>query len=111
MGDSDCPICLIEISDQKVGMPNHCNHRFCLTCLKIWTNENKICPLCRMNYSAVFELNENLEIEYIHINNIQYSINDDTAYFNESSEEFIEESSTDSSNVHSEDVTSSRSSE
>lgn len=94
--EENCSICLMKI-DQKIGIPNHCFHNFCLECLRIWTDENssRTCPLCRMNYSAVLEINENIEIEHIHINSIQDSTihpNGDETVFNDSNQFEIDES-------------------
>jgi PHD and RING finger domain-containing protein 1 len=31
-----CAICLMEFTDQKVGIPNNCTHVFCLVCIQEW---------------------------------------------------------------------------
>jgi hypothetical protein len=38
-----CPICYEKDASETVD----CNHKFCSTCLDIWTKINSTCPLCR----------------------------------------------------------------
>jgi hypothetical protein len=49
--EEPCTICLENLIDKNdIRAGRHCNHKFHLTCLKIWMgNPSKelICPLCR----------------------------------------------------------------
>ncbi|KAK9807017.1 hypothetical protein WJX72_010799 [[Myrmecia] bisecta] len=43
-----CPICLTEIFELRhkaVVVP--CMHVFCLPCLKRWSEQKRVCPLCK----------------------------------------------------------------
>ena len=32
-----CAICLENLVDQVIGIPEHCKHKFCFQCLSNWT--------------------------------------------------------------------------
>lgn len=34
---AECPICLIEFTDQIIGQPGSCKHLFCFECVKEWS--------------------------------------------------------------------------
>jgi len=36
-----CPICFEDLIDQKIGIPEHCEHTFCFACLVDWTKVRK----------------------------------------------------------------------
>lgn len=44
----NCPICFDKIKD-KESIETECNHIFCNSCIKIWLEQHKQCPYCRMN--------------------------------------------------------------
>ena len=48
LSKEDCPICL-ENKETNQFRVTLCNHRFCNSCIKEWLENNKACPLCRMN--------------------------------------------------------------
>ena len=37
MLQTECPICLLEFSDQLIGRPESCRHLFCSDCIKEWS--------------------------------------------------------------------------
>jgi len=49
--NADCPICLIEFTDQLVGQPENCQHLFCLDCIKEWSKNVNSCPLDRKQFN------------------------------------------------------------
>lgn len=48
--DKNCPICFDEIKHSD-AIETGCNHIFCRKCIKIWLEENDLCPYCRMKIS------------------------------------------------------------
>jgi hypothetical protein len=36
-----CTICFEDFIDQKIGIPEHCEHEFCFSCLVAWTKVRK----------------------------------------------------------------------
>lgn len=44
----DCPVCLIEITNQEVVGQLRCNHIFHVGCIRPWLDINSSCPVCRM---------------------------------------------------------------
>lgn len=46
--DRECPICYSEEIDTM--RETICGHKFCNTCIKLWLDNNKTCPYCRMNF-------------------------------------------------------------
>ena len=53
----DCPICLLQFTDQLIGQPENCRHLFCLDCIKEWS---KVCVLlyfwCSLNGISTAEI-------------------------------------------------------
>ena len=47
--DRECPICFSEEIDTM--RETVCGHKFCSTCIKLWLDNNKTCPLCRMEFN------------------------------------------------------------
>ena len=48
---SICAICLNKsISPSR---PNRCSHKFCYNCIKLWSNEKKLCPMCRRKFERI----------------------------------------------------------
>lgn len=47
--DSECPICLDELTVESAVQTHQCHHTFHTTCLKHWLQVNTACPLCRKN--------------------------------------------------------------
>ena len=43
-----CSICLETPNDTKVI--TQCQHLFCRTCLGLWMQTNKSCPVCKQNF-------------------------------------------------------------
>jgi len=43
----DCPICFEKIRDVDVAQLN-CSHVFCRKCIKMWLEQNDLCPYCRI---------------------------------------------------------------
>ena len=41
--NDQCAICLMEFTDQKVGVPNNCTHVFCLVCIQEWAKVSVVC--------------------------------------------------------------------
>jgi len=36
-----CAICFDDFTDQKIGIPEHCEHNFCFSCLVDWAKVRK----------------------------------------------------------------------
>lgn len=51
VSDDTCPICLGHISDKCVA--NSCLHSFCLVCLKEWSKQKAVCPLCKLSFTTI----------------------------------------------------------
>jgi hypothetical protein len=48
--DNICSICLENYKNEDCCvMPNNCKHIFHENCLKIWIDQNEVCPLCKQN--------------------------------------------------------------
>ena len=48
-GEEPCPICFEPIKDVDNLIETDCKHVFCESCIRLWLEEHKLCPLCRMN--------------------------------------------------------------
>ncbi|MPC48948.1 E3 ubiquitin-protein ligase Topors [Portunus trituberculatus] len=51
ISDDTCPICLGNITDKC--MANSCQHCFCLVCLKEWSKQKAVCPLCKERFTKI----------------------------------------------------------
>lgn len=51
ISDDTCPICLSHITDKCVA--NSCLHGFCLVCLKEWSKQKAVCPLCKLSFTII----------------------------------------------------------
>lgn len=47
--DSQCPICLEELTVERAVQTKQCHHTFHKTCLKHWLRANRACPMCRQS--------------------------------------------------------------
>ena len=47
--DDSCPICFEPIKDIDNIIETDCSHVFCESCIRMWLEEHKTCPFCRMN--------------------------------------------------------------
>eukprot|EP00930_Biecheleria_cincta_P042444 TRINITY_DN29207_c0_g1_i1.p1 TRINITY_DN29207_c0_g1~~TRINITY_DN29207_c0_g1_i1.p1 ORF type:complete len:434 (-),score=66.60 TRINITY_DN29207_c0_g1_i1:132-1301(-) len=47
--DSQCPICLEELTVERAVQTKQCHHTFHKTCLKHWLQVNRACPMCRQS--------------------------------------------------------------
>lgn len=45
--DSECPICLEELTVESAVQTKQCHHTFHKNCLKYWLQVNAACPMCR----------------------------------------------------------------
>ncbi|XP_066248476.1 PHD and RING finger domain-containing protein 1 isoform X1 [Euwallacea similis] len=53
-GNSEkCPICLISFRLQEVGIPENCEHKFCLECIEEWSKNMNTCPVDRKEYNSI----------------------------------------------------------
>ncbi|XP_050312938.1 PHD and RING finger domain-containing protein 1-like [Anthonomus grandis grandis] len=53
-GQSDkCPICLLSFKLQEVGVPENCEHTFCLECIQEWSKNMNTCPVDRKEYHCI----------------------------------------------------------
>lgn len=48
-----CPICLLSLNDQEVGVPEVCDHMFCAPCIEEWAKNVTTCPIDRKNFDAI----------------------------------------------------------
>ncbi|XP_042236226.1 E3 ubiquitin-protein ligase Topors-like [Homarus americanus] len=51
ISDDTCPICLGHINNKCVA--NSCLHAFCLVCLKEWSKQKAVCPLCKLSFTTI----------------------------------------------------------
>ena len=51
--EGDCSICFDRLS-RPSRLP--CNHLFCLACIKQWAKVKNCCPLCKVRFLKVMEL-------------------------------------------------------
>ena len=49
-----CPICLNSCNFPST--PDNCGHIYCYRCLKSWSKNKKICPLCRRFFSKILKI-------------------------------------------------------
>lgn len=45
----ECPICYDKITSVDNIIETDCKHVYCESCIRLWLEENKTCPFCRMN--------------------------------------------------------------
>ncbi|GFR80014.1 PHD and RING finger domain-containing protein 1 [Elysia marginata] len=48
-----CPICLNRLRQQDVGMPECCDHVFCLECIQLWSKNVNTCPVDRQVFHII----------------------------------------------------------
>ena len=49
-----CPICVEEISSDKIAKIDSCSHSFCYPCIWEWgTNHKNYCPLCKKKFENI----------------------------------------------------------
>lgn len=62
ISDDTCPICLGSITDKC--MANSCHHCFCLVCLKEWSKQKAVCPLCKESFTKIiYEIKSEIEFK------------------------------------------------
>ena len=49
--DDACPICLGSITDKCAA--ESCFHNFCFVCLKEWSKQKPVCPLCKQPFKKI----------------------------------------------------------
>jgi hypothetical protein len=47
-----CPICYDDVID--IMSQTRCGHLFCVSCIKLWLDKNKCCPMCRCELSGEY---------------------------------------------------------
>ncbi|AJD80803.1 hypothetical protein [Pseudoplusia includens SNPV IE] len=56
--EDECAICMQKIrrrGRRSYSHPNNCDHVFCIDCLRIWSQNNNSCPMCRTPYTSVID--------------------------------------------------------
>lgn len=48
-----CPICLHSFRDQEIGMPNVCEHNYCVPCIDEWSKNVQTCPIDRKPFTTI----------------------------------------------------------
>ncbi|XP_055593418.1 serine/arginine repetitive matrix protein 2-like [Uranotaenia lowii] len=48
-----CPICLLSLHDQEIGVPEVCEHIFCAPCIEEWSKNVTTCPIDRKNFDVI----------------------------------------------------------
>lgn len=49
-----CPICLLSFtSDQEIGKPAVCDHKFCFPCIQEWSKVVQTCPIDRKSFQDI----------------------------------------------------------
>ena len=51
VSEDSCPICLGRIADKCVA--GSCLHNFCFVCLKEWSKQKPVCPLCKQPFEKI----------------------------------------------------------
>ncbi|XP_055531478.1 PHD and RING finger domain-containing protein 1 [Wyeomyia smithii] len=52
--DSDkCPICLLSLNDQEIGVPEVCEHVYCAPCIEEWSKNVTTCPIDRKSFDVI----------------------------------------------------------
>uniref|UniRef100_A0A182QZ16 PHD and RING finger domain-containing protein 1 n=1 Tax=Anopheles farauti TaxID=69004 RepID=A0A182QZ16_9DIPT len=53
-GDGEkCPICLLSLHSQEVGVPEVCEHVFCAPCIEEWSRNVSTCPIDRKGFDLI----------------------------------------------------------
>lgn len=52
-GDDKCPICLHSFRDQPLGVPDACEHSYCLSCIEEWASNVQTCPIDRLPFTSI----------------------------------------------------------
>lgn len=53
-GNSEkCSICLMKFLNQEVGIPQNCEHIFCLDCITEWSRNMNTCPVDRISFESI----------------------------------------------------------
>ncbi|XP_030767637.1 PHD and RING finger domain-containing protein 1 isoform X2 [Sitophilus oryzae] len=52
-----CPICLLSFRLQEIGIPENCEHNFCLECIQEWSKNMNTCPVDRKEYNLIIVKN------------------------------------------------------
>lgn len=52
-----CPICLLKFRLQEVGVPDGCQHSFCLECIREWSKNVNTCPIDRISFKKIMVKN------------------------------------------------------
>ncbi|CAF1062728.1 unnamed protein product [Rotaria sordida] len=50
-----CAICMENFVAQEVGIPENCEHSFCLPCIIEWAKKNNSCPIDRIAFRRIFK--------------------------------------------------------
>ncbi|KAL1506450.1 hypothetical protein ABEB36_005815 [Hypothenemus hampei] len=48
-----CPICLASFRGQEIGVPENCDHKFCLDCIQEWSKNGNTCPIDRKEFHLI----------------------------------------------------------
>lgn len=48
-----CPICLHSFRDQPLGVPNACDHSYCMQCIEEWARNVQTCPIDRLAFTSI----------------------------------------------------------
>jgi hypothetical protein len=62
-GVERCAICLDPV--RELTLLSHCDHQFCLACIRKWTKTNAACPCCRKNIVTIVD--KNMKQHYIRL--------------------------------------------
>lgn len=71
-GKNFCSICLNNECNQMMAVIAMCNHEFCYTCIRRWSETSRNCPICRASYwTLVVKIDrqhENNRSTMVHLN-------------------------------------------
>ncbi len=48
-----CPTCYETLDSRLVGIPEGCQHKYCLECIQAWLKNSNSCPACRHRFSVL----------------------------------------------------------
>eukprot|EP01016_Furgasonia_blochmanni_P043882 TRINITY_DN602_c0_g1_i1.p1 TRINITY_DN602_c0_g1~~TRINITY_DN602_c0_g1_i1.p1 ORF type:complete len:853 (-),score=134.63 TRINITY_DN602_c0_g1_i1:176-2653(-) len=82
-----CSICLTDIAGE-IGILL-CNHRFCFSCIKDWSDVTNLCPLCKVEFREIVKTDHaNNQLDKIEVEAKKMILDDeDVSYYDEADDQ------------------------